>query len=470
MKQYKRVREYQKRLAEDSMLGKVTKSLSEFMTEAETEEDVMCVVTNYVLAPALNGFVAWILKESMAQGIKRLYFLARDGYFMYQTALRYVKQYNLPVECRYLYCSRFSIRIPNYHFDIENALQYITLGGMDVTVKKLYQRAGFDQEQRSRMYHAGILPFEEGTQIPRQDLGEIKKQLEGSLVFRKELEETSKRAYPLYEGYLKQEGLLDPIPMALVDSGWVGSMQKELNESLKRMGKKQTLKGFYWGLYEIPNNVSREYYETYFFSPEGELRRKAGFNNCLFECIFTAPHGMTLGYADNGRSIEPVLEEFSEKRKRRICQMESMILKWQELFIEKVKAVPGKEVLEHLSGTECLGIIEKNMEDFMHRPTKKEAQTFGKFEFSDDVLEDSRQRIAARLQEKELLQDHLLEKVWQELTGKNKSASQSAWYEGSAVIYGKRPGHHIFHYTCYKYLMNYRKRMNWRRRYEGNEI
>lgn len=466
MKQYERVKTYQKRLAQDSILGEVTKNLEELMTE--TEEDAMYEVANYVLAPALNGFVAWVLKESMAQGIKRLYFLARDGYLMYQTALRYVKQYKLPVECRYLYCSRFSVRIPNYHFDMEKAFQYITLGGMDVTVKKLYQRAGFDLEQRNRMHRVGILPLEEVTQIPRQDLGKIKRQLEGSAIFRKELEETSKRALPLYEGYLKQEGLLEQLPMALVDSGWVGSMQKELNESLQRMGKKQPLKGFYWGLYEIPNNAPREEYQTYFFSPERELKRKVRFNNCLFECIFTAPHGMTLGYADRGRSIVPVLEEFSEKRKKRICQMEVILLRWQELLIDKVKAVPENEVLEHLSSMEYLAITTRNMETFMHCPTKKEVETFGELEFSDDVLEDSKQRIAARLQEKELRQNHLLEKMWQELTGKKEYVVQSAWYEGSAVMYGKRVGHHIFHYTCYKYLMHYRKTMNWKHRYEGS--
>ena len=468
MKQYKRVIEYQKRLTQDSMLGEVTKSLPEFMAEAETEEDIMSVVANYVLAPALNGFVAWVLRESMKQGIQRLYFLARDGYLMYQTALRYVEAYKLPMECKYLYCSRFSIRVPNYHLDTEKALHYITLGGLDVTTKKLYQRAGFTPEQRRKMYEAEVLPFEKGIQIPRHSLGEIKKQLEESNIFIEELKETSKRALPLYESYLKQEGLLDEIPIALVDSGWVGSMQKELNESLQRMGKTKSLKGFYWGLYELPNNTKREDYETYFFSPEGELRRKAGFNNCLFECIFTAPHGMTLGYESNGNAIVPVLAKFSDIRKQRIRQIENMILTWQDIFMSKVQEVPAEEVLEHLSGDACLDIIEKNMEDFMHRPTRKEAETFGKLEFSDDVLENSNNKIATKLEEKELLQNHLLGKVWLELTGKKNHVPQSAWYEGSAVIYGKRPQHHIFHYSCYKYLMHYRKRMKWKRRYEGN--
>ena len=39
-----------------------------------------------VLGPALSAFVRWVLAEAVRTGKKRLYFLARDGYFMYQTA------------------------------------------------------------------------------------------------------------------------------------------------------------------------------------------------------------------------------------------------------------------------------------------------------------------------------------------------------------------------------------------------
>ena len=134
MKQYIRVKEYQKRLTKNMLLADVTKEISKDAVDleekrtsgSESEKEVVRDVTNYVLAPALNGFVAWVLTESMKQGIKRLYFLARDGYFMYQTAKFYVEELGLPIECKYLYCSRYSIRVPNYHLDIEKALDYIT--------------------------------------------------------------------------------------------------------------------------------------------------------------------------------------------------------------------------------------------------------------------------------------------------------------------------------------------------------
>ena len=42
---------------------------------------------SYALAPALAGFVQWLLDRAVRSGKKRLYFLARDGYFFYQAAL-----------------------------------------------------------------------------------------------------------------------------------------------------------------------------------------------------------------------------------------------------------------------------------------------------------------------------------------------------------------------------------------------
>jgi len=446
----------------------MTKKLLESDCEITSDEEVVKTVTDYVLAPALNGFVAWVLNESMKQGIQRLYFLARDGYLMYRTAQMYVERYDLPIECRYLYCSRFSIRVPNFHLDTEKALNYITLGGLDVTAKKLYKRAGFNREQRRRMYEQRILPMEKEEQIPRERLPEIKKLLEGNTSFMETLTETSCSAFPMYQQYLKQEGLLEEIPMALVDSGWVGSMQKELNHSLHKLGKKQALKGFYWGLYELPQNTKREDYATYFFSPEGEMKRKAGFNNCLFECIFTAPHGMTMGYEKKENKIYPVLDKFDGQRKDRIVFIEKNLIVWQEKFIASLGNMPYPSVLEKLGGRESLVAIERNMESFMHHPTSAEARAFGKLEFTDDVLEDAGNKIATKLEEKELVQNHLVGKVWTELVSKKKHVRQSAWYEGSAVVYGKHPGYHIFHYSCYKYLMNYRKRALWRRRYEGN--
>ena len=114
----------------------------------------------YVLAPALNGFVVWVLQNAVKSGIERLYFLARDGYFMYRIAQRYCEELCLPVECVYLCCSRYSLRIPTYHTDMEEALSYICRGGIDVTLQKILDRSGLTWEEQKNVRTQLELPHE----------------------------------------------------------------------------------------------------------------------------------------------------------------------------------------------------------------------------------------------------------------------------------------------------------------------
>lgn len=414
---------------------------------SKTEEDIYNNAIENVLAPALNGFVVWTLKQAMENNIERLYFLARDGYLMYKAAMVYVKHYKLPIECRYLYCSRYSVRIPSYHTDEEKALKYITLGGTEVTPENIYRRAGLNAEQSKQMHNEKILPYGEREQIPGGKLTEIKKILENNGLFLKYMRENSRNALPAYEKYLKQEGLSDEIPLAIADSGWVGSMQKELEQSLRRLGRNTPLIGFYWGLYDIPQDMMEDRYHTYFFSPKNNTGRKAVFNNCLFEAVFTAPHGMTLAYKEIGEKTVPVLSSIQEEQIQRVSAFEERFAAWQDrLFKQESFKQTSIETFDRLAEfyTEkrILRAMAKNLESFMHNPTKEEAKVFGKMYFTDDVLEINVKHISADI-----------------------SMRKSMWYEGSVSIYKRCPKLYIALYTVYRYLLYARKR----RRYVRQE-
>src|SRR5699024_7318970 len=62
------------------------------------------VVTAF-LAPFLVCYVRWVLDQALQRGIKRLYFVARDGEVMYKIA-RQLKRPGDDIEMRYLYGSR----------------------------------------------------------------------------------------------------------------------------------------------------------------------------------------------------------------------------------------------------------------------------------------------------------------------------------------------------------------------------
>lgn len=59
-----------------------------------------------VVGPLLFGFVHWCLAQAAQRGLRRLYFVARDGQLLHRIAERLAPAWGFAVECRYLHGSR----------------------------------------------------------------------------------------------------------------------------------------------------------------------------------------------------------------------------------------------------------------------------------------------------------------------------------------------------------------------------
>ena len=443
-----RLSKYREYMEQSRLMGKILEK-----TEAQSKErSVMENVTMYVLAPCITGFVLWVLKDAVKRGVKRLYFLARDGYFMYQAAKILCGEKNIPIECRYLYCSRYSLRVPIYHLDMDEAMEYITRSGIDVTMKKVFERSGITVSERKKVMEGGTIPFAMEEVIPYVRLGEVRKILEENEFFQECVRRQSQEAFPALQGYLEQEGFFDGVTSMLVDSGWVGSMQKTLNRVLVHLGRKDNIEGYYWGIYELPKDVAKEDYHCYYFSPEKHLREKVFFSNCLFEAVFSAPHGMTMGYIQDETEYIPKLSQISEERRSFMEQTEEYIKKYVNEIADSITDITKVDCDRDKR------VIKKLLKLFMGNPTKEEAETYGKLKFSDDVMDDAVRQVAEPLTEAELRANHAVNKILVMLGIKNEYIKESAWYEGSAARHDKNKRSHLFHYAVYKYLLYIRKR------------
>ncbi|MGL6197865.1 MAG: hypothetical protein ACRC3H_02925 [Lachnospiraceae bacterium] len=413
--------------------------------------DVMARVCNYVLGPGLNGFVLWVLNEAINSGKVRLYFLARDGYLMYQSAKIFCEKLKLPIECRYLSCSRYSIRIPMFHLEPDQALEYICRSGINVNLKKILNRAGLSPVEQAEVLDGMDLNLEMSEVIPYARLDEIRSALNANQIFMKYMFDRSKEAMPNLVGYFKQEGLLDKGDYAIVDSGWVGSMQKTMNQLIAFMGGERKLEGYYWGLYELPPGAVRPKYHCYYFNPGGSLKEKVHFSNCLFEVIFSAPHGMTLRYEKTGEGYRPYYDKISDEKCKFIEKTETCLIKYTEVMAAAMNS------LDEIDYQRDKAVIKKLFGLFMGKPVKDEVEVYGNCLFSDDVLEHEQQPVAAVLNEKELKDNHVLNKVLVMFGIKKEQIKESAWYEGSAVRNGQAVRWHVMQYAIYKYLLYFRK-------------
>lgn len=416
-----------------------------------------------ILAPVLNSFVVWLLQDAGKRGIRRLYFLARDGYFMYRAAEMICRKLQLPMECRYLYCSRYALRVPLYHLNMEDALSYICRGGIDVTLEKILKRSGIAGEEQREVIHRLNLPFPETQSIPYAELPDIRRKLEACSYFMTCVYRHSHMELPNLQGYLAQEDFFDDTPKALVDSGWTGSTQKDLQRLVSYFEKENNgyaagslLEGYYWGMYELPQDMKKESYHCYYFQPRGNLREKVYFSNCLFETIYSAPHGMTLGYTCADGRYVPIYAPYDKKQKKWMEQLERIFMDYAAQF------AGGVEQIQNIDCVKERRMVRRLMGRFMGHPTVAEAELFGSLMFSDDVLEDEKQPVAARLNEAELKANHVGNKALVMLGIKRDYIKESAWYEGSAVRNGKHVSWHLLQYRAYKYLL-YLRQMYWKR-------
>jgi len=428
--------------------------VSEKLFENAAEEN-SCLKTAvfYVMAPVMCLYIAWVLRKACAAGKKRLYFLARDGYSMYETARLLCRELDLPVECRYLYCSRYAWRSAEYRFLMEESLEYICLGGIDVTFQRVMGRAGLSESEGREIAH--LLHREESYEIPMnyRQLRELKPVLSECRPFMEKMLSKSEEVYESVCGYLRQEGLLDEVPWALVDSGWVGSMQKSLQGLLRTMGYQGKTEGYYFGMYEYPAGVERGTYHSWYFQPEDGIRQKVYFSNSLFECIFSSPEGMTKGYAREEGGYGPVFEKKWNPNRGKIEKSTGYL----KQYAEELAKSGGREFLfREGQGRKTAFFLLKR---FMGTPSVQEAEVFGNYVFCDDVIGETVQRAAADLTPAQIRANRFLSKVRSILRKEGAGIRESAWLEGSITLAGMA-GRELWHCAVCKYMMYFRKRLS----------
>lgn len=358
----------------------------------------------WALAPAVGAFSQWVLGRALKDGVRRLYFLSRDGWHFYHMAQRLCRAWSLPVECRYLYGSRYAWRLPLYHTDHRRALSQLCGKVLSPTLEVVLRQAGLSPEERAGVL--GELAVSENSVLSPGERRALFQKLKACPRFLFLMDRSSRQALPGLAGYLRQEGLLEGVPWALVDSGWMGSTQETLAQALALLGAAQGPRGYYWGLYQAPQ-LGR--WACYSFSPGRELKRQAGFCPGFFEAALAAPQGMALGYEERrGRFIPrlgPPPQGGTLSR-----ELEALFADYGEKLLQEgaPRNLLGRAAAE-------LPRVSSLLEQLMTWPTRQEASAFGALPFWDSPLEGAAGPLAS------------------------PPGGKSPWPEGSAALYGNCP-------------------------------
>lgn len=252
--------------------------------------------------PLLTLYVWWLLEHARAQGLRRLYFLARDGQVLLQIARLLQASGCAPgVELRYLHASRQAWFAPSIvRWDaasLEAALDEPT-GYADPA--KLARRLGFDDEEQLFAHWPALRPELSNVRSVEQIAGLIVRHVSAvdGLSHTAALRRT-------VLGYLRQEGLMDGMPWAIVDLGWRGRLQNALSRMLQSTGQSDAVRGYYVKLLSRPTDQAVAG-RVHSWCEAGALPGPAH----LLELLCEADHGSTRGYRSDGTGmVRPLFDE-----------------------------------------------------------------------------------------------------------------------------------------------------------------
>jgi FMN phosphatase YigB (HAD superfamily) len=249
------------------------------------------------------GWTLDILAQARRRGIRRIYFLARDGYLPLAIARRLVDASGEDFELRYLEVSRQAVVVPT----------------MDGTPAALAEFAGYSIEGRPLVACLGFLGVDAAVTAERLlalglDPARIVDGAAGradvARLFAAEPALVQSRLAALRDdarAYLDQEGFLAPGPRMIVDVGWRGSTQVALAR-LAGLPADDIL-GAYLGLLPaalrpgVTPATARGYLFAFGHPEAATALMLDGY--ALPELLFSAPHGAVLGYARQADGMRP---------------------------------------------------------------------------------------------------------------------------------------------------------------------
>ena len=398
--------------------------------------DISEEIANNFSGPIIYNYIWWIMREAQKRKIKRLYFLARDGYTLKKIADIFCEKFNLNIECRYLYCSRASLRMPTYFFLGEEAFDLLLLWGYNITLKSVLLRADLEKNERLKIYsECGISIEIEDILLSKKEYSKYAESLRKSRTFRRYIQEKSRKSYSNAIGYFLQQGLFDYETVTIVDSGWTGSIQRSLRQLLEFSGYTGKMIGFYFGMNENQKSLADGEYLTWYFNVETGMKNKAFFCNNLFECILSAPHGMTKEYKNIDSDYIPVLiSPPNSELKNKICRQSENICNFCKSHANETDFTmfPPKNLKLD---------TEQRIKRYMFKPTLEEAKYFGEFMFCDDITESYHMPLASE-SEIEIIKENsfIIKRIIKRVSGKGtpKGISELFWPYGTIAFISRK--------------------------------
>lgn len=346
-----------------------------------------------VAAPLLISYAAWILRDAERRGIRRVYFLARDGQVLLDIARRLAPRLGAGIDCRYLYASRQAWLRNVADLGATDAGHWLWWGVWqgfvpgETTLANLLLRLGVPERDLGcdlgrELAAAGFPPEAHARPLGHEDKARLEAFFRTE-AFAATLARSRAANRRLFRDYLAQEGLFDEGSAAMVDIGWAGNLHAALAGMQAAEGVTPA-HGYYFGFnaklvsdWRAARSRFQYGFEEGDTAENGAPRFKPDFDQELVEIyaeIFcAADHGSLAGFRVDADRVVPDLAPGWEARMQ----------VWGLPVVRRTLAAVAEQL--DVSGLDLAaleamrGPIRDLFEAFWLDPTAAEARAWGAF-------------------------------------------------------------------------------------------
>jgi predicted HAD superfamily hydrolase len=185
------------------------------------------------IAPMFVPFVSWLFRDARERGITTLYFLARDGYILYEIAK--ILGVNYPeIQVRYLFGSRRAFYIAGLTTASREEFQWIMAQPYGKTPRQMLLRINTTTEAIA----AAMVKLNVGQSFLDNPLDKESYELFLDILTERSSQENilaiSLKHRLIVKDYFRQEGLFGEGAKAVVDIGWSRFCQRVMNVVLEQ--------------------------------------------------------------------------------------------------------------------------------------------------------------------------------------------------------------------------------------------
>lgn len=356
--------------AEPSVLGDgCARSLANNKAELYTEDFERFGYE--ILGPILTGFCQWMYSDLQDKGIKRVFFLSRDGYLIKQVFERL--GFDKEIECEYLYVSRQSLRTCALYGSgwEEDVASHISDSDHSPKLSVVLDNLGLNPEEQVPACEKFCLTLD--TEIPLSEMKSDEK-FQGLIgEIRGEVDKNSLRQRELFISYLGSIGFHGHV--AIVDIGWRGTMQDRLVDICGIAGIDAQIQGYYVGLRYKAGLKKRQ---GYLFSADHNVKDAAFQKSYITptELMFLADHGSVRGYGINDEgAFVPKLYPYEYQGLPETANNIRSLQDGSVSFAAAAKAITGLGLC--ISPVYAIELLRNVFQD----PTKRVLRMFGDLPF-----------------------------------------------------------------------------------------